>query len=118
MKFVEYKAKWEEALLPGKYYRPTEPPPGVNMPSFEKEKEKALEKAAEKSAGPVEAKPQAATAVPASGGGRALDDCPLGDRSHRTFAHFGSIAASFAARSSGTARSRTTCSFSSASTSQ
>ncbi len=65
VKFVEYKAKWEEALLPGKYYRPTEPPPGVDMPSFEKEKEKALEKAAEKSAGPVEAKPQAATAVPA-----------------------------------------------------
>ena len=50
MKFVEYKAKWEEALLPGKYYRPTEPPPGVDMPSFEREKEKAREKAAEKSA--------------------------------------------------------------------
>ena len=28
VKFVEYKNKWEEALLPGKYYNPSEPPQG------------------------------------------------------------------------------------------
>jgi len=28
VKFVEYKNKWEENLLPGKFYHPEEPPPG------------------------------------------------------------------------------------------
>ena len=38
VKFVEYKAKWEEALLPGHYYNPNEPPPNVVMPAFEARK--------------------------------------------------------------------------------
>ena len=29
VKFVECENKWEEALLPGKFYNPDEPPPGV-----------------------------------------------------------------------------------------
>ena len=66
VKFVEYKNKWEEALLPGHYYRPTEPPPGVIMPSFEEGKEKATDKAAEKLDKPSAAKP---AAVPAGGVG-------------------------------------------------
>ena len=40
VKFIEYKAKWEEALLPGTYYRPTEPPPGAKVPGMEERKEK------------------------------------------------------------------------------
>jgi cytochrome c oxidase subunit 3 len=39
VKFIEYKAKWEHALLPGTYYRPHEPPPGVHMPAFEEGRE-------------------------------------------------------------------------------
>ncbi|MGO9114218.1 MAG: cytochrome c oxidase subunit 3 family protein [Thermoguttaceae bacterium] len=65
VKFVEYKSKWEEALLPGKLYNPDEPPPRVIMPSLEAEKVKAGRKAAEKSEKPADAKPQAAPAVPA-----------------------------------------------------
>jgi cytochrome c oxidase subunit 3 len=64
VKYVEYKAKWEEALLPGKHYNPTEPPPSVFMPRFEQEKEKSEAKA-------PEAKPAApapAPAAPASSG--------------------------------------------------
>ena len=40
MKVVEYKNKWEEALLPGKYYNPEKKPPGVVMPSLEAEKKR------------------------------------------------------------------------------
>ncbi len=61
VKFVEYKNKWEEALLPGKLYNPGEPPPKVDMPSFESEKSKA----AEDSAKPAAAKPSAAAVAPA-----------------------------------------------------
>jgi cytochrome c oxidase subunit 3 len=61
VKFVEYKEKWDEALLPGKYYAPSEPPKGIYMPSFEAEKEKA----AEKSDKPLAAKPSAVSVVPA-----------------------------------------------------
>jgi cytochrome c oxidase subunit 3 len=32
IKFVEYKAKWEEQLLPGQAYRPKEAPPGAVVP--------------------------------------------------------------------------------------
>jgi cytochrome c oxidase subunit III len=32
IKFVEYKAKWQEGLLAGGAYRPTEPPPGAIVP--------------------------------------------------------------------------------------
>ena len=69
VKFVEYKNKWEEALLPGKYYNPDEPPPGTVMPGLEAGKEKSPEKAAEKSGKPSAAKPQAAPAVPPGGVG-------------------------------------------------
>ena len=58
VKFVEYKEKWQEALLPGKLYNPESPPPGVVMPGL-KGKEKAAVKAAEK---PAAVKPQAAAA--------------------------------------------------------
>ena len=34
VKFVEYKNKWEEALLPGKFYNPDEPPPGIKIPGL------------------------------------------------------------------------------------
>ena len=66
VKFVEYKNKWEEDLLPGKYYNPGEPPSGVDMPSFEAGKEKAGEKVPAKSDKPVDAKSPAA-ASPAGG---------------------------------------------------
>ena len=62
VKFVEYKNKWEENLLPGKLYNPKEPPPGVIMPGLEKGKEKTGEKTAGKSDKPADAKPQAAAA--------------------------------------------------------
>ncbi len=61
MKFVEYKNKWEEALLPGKLYNPEKKPEDLFMPSLQAEKEKAGEKAAEKSDKPVAAKPPAAS---------------------------------------------------------
>lgn len=34
VKFVEYKAKWEEHLLPGAWYMPTEPPHGAEIPGL------------------------------------------------------------------------------------
>jgi cytochrome c oxidase subunit 3 len=60
VKAVEYKNKWDEGLLPGQHYRPTEPPPGFVMPSLEAEKEQAAEKPDK----PADAKPPAAPAVP------------------------------------------------------
>jgi cytochrome c oxidase subunit III len=59
VKFVEYKNKWEEALLPGKYYNPEKPPEGVVMPGWTG-KENAGAKAADSSAKPAEAKASAA----------------------------------------------------------
>ncbi len=47
VKFVEYKNKWEEALLPGKSYNPSEPPKGVFMPGLEEGKEKDAAKPAD-----------------------------------------------------------------------
>jgi cytochrome c oxidase subunit III len=44
VKFIEYKNKWEEALLPGNYYNPEQPPEDVVMPSLEAAKVKAAEK--------------------------------------------------------------------------
>ncbi len=79
VKFVEYKAKWEEALLPGQHYNPTEPPKGVDMPAWNAEeaaKKKAeQEKAEQEKAGAkaadakpaVEAKPAPATSAAAPG---------------------------------------------------
>ena len=58
VKAVEYKNKWEEALLPGKYYNPGQKPEDLFMPSLQAEKEKAGEKAAETSVKPVNAQPQ------------------------------------------------------------
>jgi len=49
VKFVEYKNKWEEALLPGKSYNPSEPPKGVFMPTLEEGKEKDAAKPADSS---------------------------------------------------------------------
>jgi cytochrome c oxidase subunit III len=46
VKFVEYKDKWEDALLPGTAFNPKEPPKGIEMPALEAEKAKAGEKAA------------------------------------------------------------------------
>jgi len=63
VKFIEYKDKWEEALLPGQNYRPTEPPPRVIMPSLQAaSKENLGEKAAEKSDKLPATKPSTATA--------------------------------------------------------
>lgn len=70
VKFVEYKNKWEEALLPGKYYNPEKAPPRVIMPGLQEEKEKTPEKTAEKSDKPADAKPQAATLPPGAVGER------------------------------------------------
>ena len=42
VKFVEYKNKWEEALLPGKLYNPSEPPPGVKIPGLDKTDSQAV----------------------------------------------------------------------------
>jgi cytochrome c oxidase subunit III len=50
IKFVEYKAKWQENLLPGTGYRPTEPPEGAVVP--EKIKEEARPSEAAKHAPP------------------------------------------------------------------
>ena len=50
IKFIEYKAKWEEHLLPGQGYRPTEAPPGAMVPETGEKPE----------AKPAEAKPPAA----------------------------------------------------------
>jgi cytochrome c oxidase subunit 3 len=66
VKYVEYKNKWEEALLPGNHYNPSEPPPGVFMPRLEEGKEKSGEKESGSAAKPVEAKPSAAPPAPAS----------------------------------------------------
>jgi cytochrome c oxidase subunit 3 len=63
VKGVEYKNKWEEALLPGKYYNPETKPQDLVMPSLQAEKEKVGEKAAETLDKPAAARPQAAGAV-------------------------------------------------------
>jgi cytochrome c oxidase subunit III len=64
VKFVEYKAKWEEALLPGTYYRPTKPPEGVYMPAIEEGKANAEAKTPAKAPARTEvAEPQAAGSV-------------------------------------------------------
>jgi cytochrome c oxidase subunit 3 len=65
VKFVEYKNKWEEALLPGKLYNPEEPPPGVIMPGLQEASAKASGKAAAASDKATDARPQPAPAVPA-----------------------------------------------------
>ena len=116
VKFVEYKEKWEEALLPGKYYTPSEPPKGMDMPSFEAEKDKTAGKAAEKSADSrrlrSRQRPPCRPAPWASD--RRLPPRPSAPPG---FPPLGSIAINSAAiaMSCGTARSRTTCSSSSAS---
>ena len=60
VKFVEYKNKWEEALLPGKLYNPDQPPRDVVMPAWKEGKEGPDAKAEK----PVETKPQAAASFP------------------------------------------------------
>jgi cytochrome c oxidase subunit 3 len=68
VKYIEYKNKWEEALLPGKHYNPTEPPSGVLMPAWvaeEDAKKNAEKEKAEKEKAPA-AKP--APAAPAASG--------------------------------------------------
>ncbi|MGA2259008.1 MAG: cytochrome c oxidase subunit 3 family protein [Thermoguttaceae bacterium] len=67
VKFVEYKNKWEEALLPGKYYNPDEPPSGVIMPDLEAGKENTSKKAVEKSGKPADVKPKGTVAPGAVG---------------------------------------------------
>jgi cytochrome c oxidase subunit 3 len=66
VKYIEYKNKWEEALLPGRHYNPSEPPPGVFMPRFEALRDTAAETAPSSPAKPAEAKPAAAPASAAS----------------------------------------------------
>ena len=73
VKFVEYKAKWEEALLPGQRYNPTEPPKGVDMPAWNAEeaaKKKAEQEKTEKEktgVKTVEAKPAPSASAAAPG---------------------------------------------------
>jgi cytochrome c oxidase subunit 3 len=55
VKFVEYKDKWEERLLPGKLFAPEKQPAGMVMLGVQAGKEKA----AEKSDKPADAKPAA-----------------------------------------------------------
>ena len=116
VKFVEYKNKWEEALLPGKLYNPAEPPPGVVMPSFGEGKEKAGEMTAKKPEKPAAAKPAAA---PRCSPALLESDrrSPPRPSVPQVFRQFGLIAINSAAMSYGTARSRTMCNSSSASTS-
>jgi cytochrome c oxidase subunit III len=70
VKFVEYKAKWEEHLLPGTHYNPTEPPKGMDMPAWQAEeaaKKKAeSEKAETKPAAEVKPVPAASAAAPSA----------------------------------------------------
>jgi len=67
VKFVEYKNKWEEALLPGKYYNPESAPEDVFMTSLLAEKAKPSEKAPSKPEKAVETKPSAALPAGAVG---------------------------------------------------
>ena len=55
VKFVEYKNKWEESLLPGKFYRPEEPPPGGEFLKLRSTDFQSVKKNA-----PADAKPQVA----------------------------------------------------------
>jgi len=66
VKFIEYKAKWEESLGTGKYYNPKEAPPGVIIPGLEGPKEKPGTKEAAGEAKPAAAKPSAAPRAPDS----------------------------------------------------
>ena len=77
VKFVEYKAKWEEALLPGSYYNPNEPPQGINMPAAHHQRKRPRKETGEKetvakgaSDKPADAKSSAAPAAVAAVGER------------------------------------------------
>jgi cytochrome c oxidase subunit III len=75
VKYKEYKDKWEEALLPGQSYRPTEPPPRVVMPSLEAGKDNPSPQAAAKSDKSPAAMPSA-TAAPAGAVGERSQIAP------------------------------------------
>ncbi len=55
VKFIEYKNKWDEGLLPGKDYRPKELPPNLLMVGVDEGQERAAAKSPDKSDKPVEA---------------------------------------------------------------
>ncbi len=40
VKYVEYKAKFDEGLLPGPWFNPKEPPPGADIPGWKERQEK------------------------------------------------------------------------------
>jgi cytochrome c oxidase subunit 3 len=74
VKYVEYKNKWEEALLPGKHYNPTEPPKDVIIPGYEGPKEGA---SVPEAVAAAQAKPSAApAAVPAGAVGEKSNILP------------------------------------------
>ena len=114
VKFVEYKNKWEEALLPGKYYNPDEPPPGVVMPGLEEEKRKGRREVAKPARRRMRSRQRRPRRPAPWASARRLPPRPSAPR---VFRRLGSSATNSAAISCGTARSRTTCNSSSASTS-
>jgi cytochrome c oxidase subunit 3 len=65
VKYVEYKAKWEEELLPGHYYNPTEPPHGVFMPRLDEGSNKGAENPAKSPSAPTVVLPATTAAAPA-----------------------------------------------------
>jgi len=75
VKAVEYKDKWEEALLPGKYYNPEKAPENVYMTSLPAKNAKAADTAAAKPDKAAETKQPAAT-LPAGAVGERTQIAP------------------------------------------
>jgi cytochrome c oxidase subunit 3 len=70
VKFVEYKNKWEEALLPGKYFNPKEQPRDMYMPSLEggKPGEKTPDSGGQPAADKTASAPASSASAPAPAG--------------------------------------------------
>jgi cytochrome c oxidase subunit 3 len=60
VKYVEYRAKFDEGLLPGPWFNPKEPPPGADVPGWQETKEpgEKAPAAAPAEGTPTESKPQ------------------------------------------------------------
>ncbi len=81
VKFVEYKNKWEEALLPGKYYNPDRTAAGRLHAELAGRKRKGRREGCREVGQAADAKPQAAHRA-AGRRRRAIDDCPRGHWPH------------------------------------